>query len=680
MAMTNPRPKGIVAFLREAKRRKVYVSAVAYAGVSVVLMELTGPVAEALLFPEYVPRLVTFLLILGFPVVLVLAWTFDITGAGVVRTSDADQAEGRGGYSPTSAGPGFHSRPSGARPKLGGARPPMPSPRHRRSGPAPGAGGAGAQGDGEASEALEPPDPDRVRKATLAHVRHELRTPINGIIGYSEMLLEDLEEEEYTRDLERIRAGGRKLLGLIDEVLGDGSAASEGVDVESYAEQIRVDLRTPVTSVVGYAEMLLETAREEGREELIPDLERIHASAHRLLELSGDIVGLATAGESSSAVSGSEASELTRAVLSKIQSSRSGREGDAEGRLLVVDDNAMNRDLLSRQLARQGYVVLTASDGMEAIQHLGEQSVDLILLDVIMPRMDGVETLKALKSDPKLREIPVLMLSSLNEVEGALRCIELGAEDYLSKPVKAPILEARISANLELFRMRERERLYEERLAADEALIEDLLLGAFPEGAAERVRAGDNQVGEVVSEATVLACRIEGLPAPSSSGALQRRLRELREISLAVEGLASEHGVETLVWREEGFVAVSGAPTPVEDHAERVAALGRVLLARGAVPPGAEGEGIRLRLGIHTGPVAAAVLGGRRLRFEVWGEGVRTAEAVARAAPDGELLASPPVHARLKERHTFQALKVRDISGIQMRTYLLREGVVAEGD
>jgi CheY-like chemotaxis protein len=669
--MVNPRSKGIVAFLREAKRRKVYVSAVAYAGVSVVLMELTGPIADALLFPDWVPRLVTFLLILGFPLVVVLAWTFDITGRGVVRTSDVDLVE-RG------SGPAASSRstvrPSDARPKLRGPRPPMPALRRRRSPSVAVTSGSGE--DGEAST----PDPERVRRATLAHVRHELRTPINGIIGYSEMLLEDLEEEAYTGDLERILTGGRRLLGLIDEVLGDGAAGSDGRDLESHAEKIRVDLRTPVTSVAGYAEMLLELAREEGRDDLISDLERIHASAHRLLELSGDIVGLATVGESASAVDGSAASELTRAVLSKIQSPGANGEGEAEGRLLVVDDNAMNRDLLSRQLARQGYVVLTASDGREALELLGTQTVDLILLDVIMPGMDGVETLRALKSDAKLMEIPVLMLSSLNEVDGALRCIEMGAEDYLSKPVKPPILDARIAANLELYRMRERERLFQERLAADEALIEDLLLGAFPEGAAERVRAGDDCVADVIAEATVLSCRARGLSAPSSPAGLQERVDELKALFLAAEALASQHGLETLVWREDGFLAVAGAPTPVEDHVERAAAMGRALLARGAALTGSGSEPLQLRLGLHLGPVLAAALGGRRLRYEVWGEAVKTAEGIAWAAPDGELLASPPVHARLRETLSFEPQKVRDISGTQMRTYRLREGVAAEGD
>jgi adenylate cyclase len=666
-ALMNVRPGGIVAFLREAKRRRVYISVVAYAGVSVIIIELTNAVAEALLFPDWTPRLVTFLLVLGFPAVLVLAWIFDITSKGVVKTPDLPQDESRREMEPAEVRVTPASRDP-ARPRLGQPRSPMPSLRRRAVPPAVAVEvGAGVG---------EPPDPERLRRATLGHVRHELRTPINGIIGYAEMLLEDVEEEAFTQDLERILAGGRTLLGLVDQVLGNGVAGGAlDRDLESYAEEIRVGLRTPVTSVVGYAEMLLETAREDGRDELIPDLERIRTSAHRLLERSADIVGLATEGEGALGLEGSTASELTRSVLSKVQ--QGGGEGMAlaEGRLLVVDDNAENRDLLSRQLARQGYLVLTASDGAQALELLETQTVDLILLDVIMPGMDGVETLQRLKTNEKFRNIPVLMLSSLDETDGAVRCIELGAEDFLSKPLRPAVLEARIAANLELCRLRDRERHWEERSASDDALIEELLLGAFPRRVAERVRTGDSDLADVAPEATVLTCSVRGISTPSSSRAVSEQLQGLRGLCAAVEALVLEHGVETLIWRPGGFTAVAGAPTPVEDHLDRGAALGQELLVQSAKLRGPGGEPLRIGLGLHTGPVAAAALGGERLRYEVWGEGVKTAEAVAAVALDGTLLASPPVHSRLKEKLSFEAQQVRDVAGVHMRTYRLLNGV-----
>ncbi len=646
----------------------MYVSAVAYIGVAVVTIELTEAVSDALLFPDWTYRLVTFLLILAFPLVLVLSWIFDITGKGVVRTGAGGSGEASAGtaLSPRSAGAGS-AVPVPVKPRAPGSRIAMPAPRRRRHASRPEL----TEIAGETTEV----HPDRVRRATLAHMRHELRTPINGIIGYADMLLEDVEELEldgYTGDLERIRAGGRKLLSLIDDVLGEGAADADRA-LESYAQKIRVELRTPVTSVIGYAEILLESAEEEGRENLAPDLERIRSSAERLLELSGDIVSLATEGEKAAGVDGSEVSNLTRSVLSKIHPAGGESAGEAEGRLLVVDDNAMNRDLLSRQLARDGYIVLTAEDGAQALEMLPDQGVDLILLDVIMPNMDGVETLTRLKSDERLGEIPVLMLSSLDEMDGALRCIEMGAEDYLSKPVKPAVLQARIAANLELHRMRERERAYEARVAADEGFIDRLLQSAFPDAVAERYRSGDPELADVVPEATVLSCQLRGFTAPTSSGDFSERLKGLQELCVGIEALARAHGVETCIWRADGFLAVAGAPTPAENHVNRAVALARALLQEAGRLQGGNGDRpLRLGMGLHTGPVAAGALGGERLRYEVWGEGVKTAEAVARSAPDGGLVASPPAYSRLKESFTFEAQQVREIAGIQMRTYLLQ--------
>jgi DNA-binding response OmpR family regulator len=126
------------------------------------------------------------------------------------------------------------------------------------------------------------------------------------------------------------------------------------------------------------------------------------------------------------------------------------------GLVLIVDDNADNRDVLGRRLEREGHQVLQAAGGKEAIELLGRQSIDLVLLDVMMPDMDGYQVLQHLKADAALRHIPVLMISALDELDSVVRCIELGAEDYLPKPFDPVLLNARIGASLEKKRLRER--------------------------------------------------------------------------------------------------------------------------------------------------------------------------------------------------------------------------------
>ncbi len=126
--------------------------------------------------------------------------------------------------------------------------------------------------------------------------------------------------------------------------------------------------------------------------------------------------------------------------------------------LLVVDDNPMNRDVLCRRLERQGYVALPAEDGKQALTLLRSQPFDLVYLDIMMPGMDGYEVLETIKSDTELMHLPVIMISALDEMESVVRCIKLGAEDYLPKPFNPTLLQARTTACLEKKRAHDREQ------------------------------------------------------------------------------------------------------------------------------------------------------------------------------------------------------------------------------
>ena len=128
--------------------------------------------------------------------------------------------------------------------------------------------------------------------------------------------------------------------------------------------------------------------------------------------------------------------------------------------LLVVDDNASNRILLSRYLKLQGHTCVLANDGVQALELLQNQSFDLVLLDIEMPNMDGYQLLEQLKATASLRDIPVIMISALDELDSVVRCIELGAEDYLAKPFNPILLKARLNASLEKKRWRDREVEY----------------------------------------------------------------------------------------------------------------------------------------------------------------------------------------------------------------------------
>jgi CheY-like chemotaxis protein/signal transduction histidine kinase len=669
--VTDPQPSSpgkLASFFREGRRRKVWTTAAAYLALSIAAIELSDAVAAALLFPDWTQRLVTFLLILGFPIVLAIAWIFDIGPGGSFHRTQPESTNGGGGQGERKTTSTASER-TPSTPVWRRDRKPLPAAT-----PAPPVQEtAEAEPPGEVDST--PPDPHQVRRAALAHVRHELRTPINAILGYSELILEEDPGPELEPDLRRIIEAGSTLLGLVDRILNPAQLTGDITrDLESYAEEVRVELRTPVNSVIGYAELLMEAEEEAGRETHLSDLERIRTSAQALLADSGDIVSVALAAPGPTGTPEATldalgvSSRLAESVLSSIKHSGVGarRSPEGEGSLLVVDDNATSRDLLARQLAGHGYIVDTAENGAQALERARSGAFDMILLDVIMPVMDGVETLRRLKGDERLRDIPVVMLSSLDETDGALRCLEMGAEEYLAKPVPSRLLEARIAANLTMRRLREHTSLLRERIKEDEALLDRLMGQAFPSAAAERMSAGADY-RETVSQASVLILRLDPGDASGDSDP-ERYLARLSELCAAGGAEAAARGMDAYATQRDGFVvAVAGTPDAPGDPQE----LGDLALS--LMGTGEDGRGWRPRGALHMGPVVAAIVGGQRPRFDVWGEAVETAGLLAAQADPGTVLVSPTARTLLSDPARLQSVGVAEVPGRgRMKLHSLR--------
>jgi two-component system sensor histidine kinase/response regulator len=220
----------------------------------------------------------------------------------------------------------------------------------------------------------------------------------------------------------------------------------------SVAPDLLHDLRTPLNQIIGYSDMLSEEAGLD-REGLAGDLGKIRAAGYRILTLiEENFTAVAERRVSASARRRSEGAPTD-------SSPAAATPATEPGTLLVVDDESTNRDVLSRRLRRQGHTVVTADNGNDALAVMRETPFDLVLLDIMMPDMDGYEVLRRVKSDDRLRHIPVVMISAIDELQSVVRCIAAGAEDYLAKPFNPTLLQARIGACLEKKRSRDRETL-----------------------------------------------------------------------------------------------------------------------------------------------------------------------------------------------------------------------------
>jgi serine phosphatase RsbU (regulator of sigma subunit) len=160
---------------------------------------------------------------------------------------------------------------------------------------------------------------------------------------------------------------------------------------------------------------------------------------------------------------------------------RPATPGTGGGRILVVDDTEANRDLLARRLRREGHVVDAVESGPRALERVRGEPFDLVLLDIMMPEMSGYDVLAALKGDPALRHIPVIMITAIDEIESVVRCIELGAEDHLPKPFNPTLLRARIGASLAKKRLHDREQVHARSLERELEIGRNIQSSFLPE-------------------------------------------------------------------------------------------------------------------------------------------------------------------------------------------------------
>jgi adenylate cyclase len=271
----------------------------------------------------------------------------------------------------------------------------------------------------------------------------------------------------------------------------------------------------------------------------------------------------------------------------------------APGRLLIIDDNKVMRLLLARGLEQQGHSVAMAENGRRGLEMLSAERFDLVLLDIQMPEMDGLQVLERIAGDRKLREIPVIMISSLDEVDGVARCIQMGAEDYLFKPPNPVLLRARIISSLEKKRLRDQQRELFRKFAASE-VADDLLAKGFSLG------------GQTV-QATVLFSDIRSFTAITESQPASATIELLNDYySLMFEAINGRGGVVNQIVGD-GIMALFGAPAPLENHAEcavlsaleMIEMINLFNLQQAAM----ERVEIRIGVGIATGQVIAGYTG-----------------------------------------------------------------------
>ncbi len=291
------------------------------------------------------------------------------------------------------------------------------------------------------------------------------------------------------------------------------------------------------------------------------------------------------------------------------------------GRVLIVDDNRMNRMKLSHSLVQQGHATVEAVNGREALELLRAETFDLVLLDILMPEVDGFQVLREMKDDRVLRDLPVIVISAMDEMDSVVRCIEMGAEEHLPKDFNPVLLNARIGACLEKKRLRD-------EVTEQLKFIREIFGKYVPESVAKQIVASKGMLEPKLLKATILFTDIENFTATAESIPPKQVVQMLSEYFPAVIEPITRHG--GVVNQFQGDAMLVTFNVPIEDplHAEKAVKAASEIqeVLKGQTFAGVE---LRTRIGINTGDVIAGNVGaGDRINYTVYGDAVNVAARI----------------------------------------------------
>ncbi len=490
------------------------------------------------------------------------------------------------------------------------------------------------------------------------NLRHELRTPVNHIVGYADLILEDGEPSEPLKAaLVAVKEAANRLLPAITAVVAEDGGET-GANLQSLSG-LAAELASTADPLAALA-----TPATAG------DLDRIVLAVSRLLGLVGEI--RPDGGDEPSAALASSPPATADAPL-----------------ILVVDDDPANRDVLNRRLVRLGYQTAEAGNGQEALERMARGDVDLVLLDLMMPVMDGYGVLTRRRGDAALRSIPVLMISASDEPENVVRCIELGAEDYLPKPFDPTLLRARVSACIEKKRLHDQEqallatvtRQAEELRGLTEELERRVIeksgelerLGRMrrflpPQLAEVIASGGDHLLESHRQEITVLFSDLRGFTSFAETSEPEDVMDVLREMHGGVVPLVfAEEGTLTQ-FTGDGMIVIFNDPLPCEDPAARAVRLALAMRDKTmALSDGWARRGFRVELGIGIakGFATCGSIGFEgRYEYTAIGHVMNLASRLCSAAKGGEIVVSQRIHSEVGARFACRPAGEYDLKGV----------------
>jgi len=354
--------------------------------------------------------------------------------------------------------------------------------------------------------------------------------------------------------------------------------------------------------------------------------------------------------------------------------------------VLVVDDTPTNLSLMS-DLLGDLYTVKVATGGARALKIArSDAPPDLILLDIMMPEMDGYEVCRQLQADEKTRNIPVIFLTARNESSDEQLGLELGAVDYITKPISPPIVLARVKNHLALKHLRDLDQVRMEMLKEEKQLLdqekqlleleqmktERLMLNILPRPIAERLKRGEKNIAGSYAESTILFSDLVGFTEFSSKISSAELVKLLNDLFTRFDKRAEMLGLEKIKTIGDSYMAAAGIPIPRSDHAELCADMALGMFEDLHSFNTTYGKHVGMRVGLNSGPVVAGVIGFTKFSYDLWGNTVNTASRMESTSTMGRAQVSASTYQELKDLFAFESNGAQECKGLgQVETYLL---------
>jgi class 3 adenylate cyclase len=491
-------------------------------------------------------------------------------------------------------------------------------------------------------------DSIRLDHDVLALLRRQFRGLIHQVISYAEILGEDVgakADSDLSTSLSIVISECESSLRLLSS-----SPKTADLSTEVLFDSVKTQLDEQCRSVLALTEQVGKLHPPGSTAAVTGDVHKLRSAAIALARQGSEIsiTGLVQAAHI-------HPRSRTDAPLPGLLPSPDANEVQ-RGVVLVVDDDEDNQAILSRRLLADGCEVMLADSGRQALRILRRCQCDLVLLDIMLPDIDGIAVLKDMKQTPDLHDLPVIMITADDNLETIVRCIQMGASDYLLKPFNSVLLRARARALLESKRLRDAEKKREVELKKALAEIEQqrhatqqILLNILPLRIAEELKDHGTVQPTYFEDVTIVFADIVEFTLSTEHLPADELVQHLHRFFSAFDDIMGRYGLEKLKTIGDCYMFAGGLPVRCPSHPVDSVLAALDMLDTAKALGASAGPHWDLRIGMHTGPVIAGVVGIHKFAFDVWGETVNLGSRLEACGTAGHVTLSASTYSRVKD-------------------------------